>query len=131
MFGLALLDVFTVNVPQRARGAGQAGSAAIVRRRRLRHGGGSGTGRGAVRGAGVRRGADLRGRTGSALLGFIYLFVFSLGLTALLVAVGLSSGLLAALPTGRDGGPSGSSARAACCSCSMAEYYFVRMGTVL
>ena len=30
--------------------------------------------------------------TGSALLGFLYLFVFSLGLTALLVAVGLSSG---------------------------------------
>ncbi len=36
--------------------------------------------------------------TGSAVLGFVYLFVFSLGLTALLVAVGLSSGLLAALP---------------------------------
>ena len=30
--------------------------------------------------------------TGSAVLGFIYLFVFSLGLTALLVVVGLSSG---------------------------------------
>jgi thiol:disulfide interchange protein DsbD len=36
--------------------------------------------------------------TGSAGLGFLYLFVFSLGMTALLVAVGLSSGLLVALP---------------------------------
>jgi len=68
--------------------------------------------------------------TGSALLGFIYLFVFSLGLTALLVAVGLSSGLLAALPTAgrwtlwlkRGGGV---------LLLFMAEYYFVRMGTVL
>jgi thiol:disulfide interchange protein DsbD len=68
--------------------------------------------------------------TGSALLGFIYLFVFSLGLTALLVAVGLSSGSLAALPTAgqwtlwvkRAGGV---------LLLLMAEYYFVRMGTVL
>ena len=36
--------------------------------------------------------------TQSALLGFVYLFVFSLGMTALLVAVGLFSGTLAALP---------------------------------
>lgn len=36
--------------------------------------------------------------TGSPTMGFAYLFVFSLGMTALLVAVGLSSGVLAALP---------------------------------
>jgi thiol:disulfide interchange protein DsbD len=36
--------------------------------------------------------------TQSATLGFVYLFVFSLGMTALLVAVGLSSSTLAALP---------------------------------
>ncbi len=36
--------------------------------------------------------------TGSAGLGFLYLFVFSLGMTALLVAVGLSTGVLARLP---------------------------------
>jgi len=35
---------------------------------------------------------------GSPALGFLYLFAFSLGMTALLVAVGLSSGLVAALP---------------------------------
>lgn len=36
--------------------------------------------------------------TGSAAWGFIYLFVFSIGMTALLVGVGLSSGALTALP---------------------------------
>jgi thiol:disulfide interchange protein DsbD len=68
--------------------------------------------------------------TGSAWLGFIYLFVFSLGLTALLVVVGLFSGGLAALPRAgrwmvaikRAGGV---------LLLAMAEYYFVRMGTVL
>jgi cytochrome c-type biogenesis protein len=38
------------------------------------------------------------GTTGSAGLGFVYLFVFSLGMCALLVAVGLSSGALSRLP---------------------------------
>jgi cytochrome c-type biogenesis protein len=68
--------------------------------------------------------------TGSAWLGFLYLFVFSLGLTALLVAVGLFSGGLAALPRSgkwtlvvkRAGGV---------LLLGMAEYYFVRAGTVL
>ena len=36
--------------------------------------------------------------TGSAALGFLYLFVFSLGMTALLVVVGASAGSLASLP---------------------------------
>src|SRR5690606_4847049 len=36
--------------------------------------------------------------TGSAVLGFIYLFAFSLGMTAILVVVGVSSGAVAALP---------------------------------
>src|SRR2546422_3553539 len=36
--------------------------------------------------------------TRSAVLGFVYLFVFSLGMTALLVVVGLFSGALASLP---------------------------------
>jgi thiol:disulfide interchange protein DsbD len=38
------------------------------------------------------------GATGSALLGFMYLLVFSLGMTTFLVVVGLSAGTLAALP---------------------------------
>jgi len=36
--------------------------------------------------------------TGSALLGFTYMLAFSLGMTAVLVAVGVSAGALAALP---------------------------------
>ena len=36
--------------------------------------------------------------TGSALLGFTYMLAFSLGMTAILVAVGVSAGALAALP---------------------------------
>lgn len=67
--------------------------------------------------------------TRSAVWGFFYLFVFSLGMTALLVVVGLASGNLAALPKGgrwsewikRTGG---------IIMLAMAEYYFVRMGTV-
>ena len=68
--------------------------------------------------------------TRSAWLGFLYLFIFSLGLTALLVAVGLFSGVVGALPRAgrwtlmakRVGGV---------LLLAMAEYYFVRMGTVL
>ncbi|MGH3847215.1 MAG: cytochrome c biogenesis protein CcdA [Gemmatimonadales bacterium] len=68
--------------------------------------------------------------TGSAILGFLYLLVFSLGLTALLIAVGLFSGVLAALPRAgrwmlwvkRAGGV---------LMLAMAEYYFVKMGGVL
>lgn len=68
--------------------------------------------------------------TGSGALGFLYLFVFSLGMTALLVAVGLSSGTLAALPQAgpwmawiKKGG--------GIVMLAMAEYYFVQMGRVL
>jgi cytochrome c-type biogenesis protein len=68
--------------------------------------------------------------TRSAWLGFLYLFVFSLGLTALLIAVGLFSGTLAALP--RAGGWTLWIKRAAgVLLLAMAEYYFVRMGMVL
>lgn len=65
----------------------------------------------------------------SAVWGFVYLFVFSLGMTAVLVAVGLSAGTLAALPRAgrwmvwiKRG--------AAILMLAMAEYYFVKMGSV-
>jgi cytochrome c-type biogenesis protein len=68
--------------------------------------------------------------TGSPVLGFLYLFVFALGMSALLAAVGLFSGTLAALPrSGRwliwikKGG--------GVLLLAMAEYYFVHMGMVL
>jgi thiol:disulfide interchange protein DsbD len=68
--------------------------------------------------------------TRSGILGFVYLFVFALGMTALLVVVGLSSGSLAALPK------SGAwmvwvKKSAGVLLLLMAEYYFVEMGRVL
>jgi cytochrome c-type biogenesis protein len=68
--------------------------------------------------------------TRSAGLGFIYLFVFSLGMTALLVAVGVSSGTLAALPH------SGKwmvwiKKAAGVVMLGMAQYYFIQVGQVM
>ncbi len=65
--------------------------------------------------------------TGAGLMGFVYLFVFSLGMTALLVVVGLFSGSLAALPQ------SGRwmvwiKRAAAVIMFAMAQYYFVQAG---
>jgi thiol:disulfide interchange protein DsbD len=67
--------------------------------------------------------------TGSPLLGFTYLFIFSLGMTALLVAVGIFSGTLARLP--RSGRWMIWIKRAAgVILIAMAEYYFIQMGMV-
>jgi cytochrome c-type biogenesis protein len=129
VFGLALLDVFTVAAP--ARIAAWAGRI-------------SGNSLGGVFALGATSGLvaapcgapafaavlTFVSTTGSAALGFLYLFVFSVGLTALLVIVGVSSGGLAALPRSgrwtlaikRFGGV---------VLIVMAEYYFVRMGGVL
>ena len=68
--------------------------------------------------------------THSAVLGFLYLFVFSLGMTALLVVVGLSSGALAALP--RAGRWIAWVKKAAgLLLLGTAEYYLIQMGKVL
>ncbi len=68
--------------------------------------------------------------TGSALLGMLYLLVFSLGLTAVLVLVGLFSGTLAALP--RAGRWTAWVKRVSgVLMLGMAEYYLIRMGGVL
>ena len=65
--------------------------------------------------------------TQAGLMGFVYLFVFSLGMTALLVAVGLSAGTLAVLP--RSGRWMVWAKRiAAVIMLAMAEYYFVTAG---
>lgn len=65
--------------------------------------------------------------TGAGLMGFIYLFVFSLGMTALLVAVGLFSGTLARLP--RAGRWTGWIKKAAgVVMLGVAQYYFVLTG---
>ena len=67
--------------------------------------------------------------TGSAVLGFVYLFVFSIGMTALLIGVGIFSGTLTSLP--RAGRWTLWVKRAAgVLLLLMAEYYFVQMGKV-
>lgn len=129
VFGLALLDVFTVNAPARlAAWAGRLGGDSLGGVFAL----GATSGLVAAPCGAPAFAAVLTfvSTTGSALLGFLYLFVFSLGLTALLIAVGLFSGNLAALPRAgkwtlwikRAGGV---------LLLLMAEYYFVRMGSVL
>jgi thiol:disulfide interchange protein DsbD len=67
--------------------------------------------------------------TGNGLLGFLYLFVFSMGMTALLVAVGLFTGTLASLP--RAGAWMVWIKRAAgVIMLIMAQYYFIQAGMV-
>jgi cytochrome c-type biogenesis protein len=129
IFGLAMLDVFPVTAPQRLT----AWAAGL--------GGGSYPGvflLGATSGVvaapcGAPAFAAVLtwvSTTGSAMLGFIYLFVFSLGMTALLVAVGLFSGTLARLP--RSGRWMIWIKRlAGAILIAMAEYYFIQMGMVL
>ena len=129
VFGLALLDVFTVNAPARlAAWAGRLGGDSLGGVFAL----GATSGLVAAPCGAPAFAAVLTfvSTTGSALLGFLYLFVFSLGLTALLIAVGLFSGNLAALP--RDGKWTLWIKRGGgVLLLLMAEYYFVRMGSVL
>ncbi len=129
VFGLGLLDVFTSASPARvAAWAGRIGGNSVAGVFAL----GATSGLVAAPCGAPAFAAVLTfvSTTGSAWLGFLYLFVFSLGLTALLVAVGLFSGVLAAMPQAgrwtltvkRVGG---------ILLLGMAEYYFVRAGTVL
>ncbi len=128
IFGLAMLDVIPIRVP--ARLAAWAGSL----------GGGSypavlllGATSGIVAApCGAPAFAVVLtwvATTQSAVLGFIYLFVFSLGMTAVLIAVGLFSGTLAALP--RAGAWMAWIKRlSGAVLLLMAEYYFVKAGEV-
>jgi cytochrome c-type biogenesis protein len=128
LFGLALLDVFTVAAPQRltAWAAGLSGGTypgVFVL--------GATSGLVAAPCGAPAFAAVLTwvSTTGSAALGFLYLFVFSLGMTALLVVVGVFSGTLARLPRSgawmvwikRAGGV---------LLLIMAQYYFVQAGMV-
>jgi cytochrome c-type biogenesis protein len=68
--------------------------------------------------------------TKSATLGFLYLFVFSLGMCSILVAVGLSSGALARLP--RAGMWMVWVKRVfALLMIGVAEYYLIKMGQLI
>jgi len=129
LFGLAMLDVFPVSAPQKLvawAGRLQGGTVPGV----FLLGATSGIVAAPCGAPAFAAVLTWVAGTGSAVLGFFYLFVFSLGMTALLVVVGLFSGTLAALPRSgtwmvwikRLGG---------ILLLAMAEYYFVQMGMVL
>jgi thiol:disulfide interchange protein DsbD len=129
LFGLALLEVVPVAAPERlvawAAGLGGRSVGAV-----FLMGAASGLVAAPCGAPAFAAVLTFVAATRSAVLGLLYLFVFSLGLTALLVVVGLSSGTLAALPRAgawtlwikRAGGV---------LLIAMAEYYLVKMGGVL
>ena len=129
VFGLAMLDVIPVKVPARLTGWAsrmEGGSIPTV----FLLGATSGIVAAPCGAPAFAAVLTWVAGTGSAFLGFIYLFVFSLGMTALLVVVGLSSGALAALPK------SGSwmvwvKRIAGLIMILVAEYYFVQAGMVM
>ena len=129
LFALAMLDVIPVAAPQRAvawaarfAGGSYAGVFAM----------GATSGLVAAPCGAPAFAAVLTwvGTTHSAALGFAYLFVFSLGMTALLVVVGLFSGTLAALPKAGLW-MQWIKRLAGIVLLGMAEYYFIQMGQVL
>ncbi len=125
-FALTMLDVFPVPVPRRLtewagrQGGGSFGAVFLL-------GASSGVVAAPCGAPAFAVVLTWVAATGAGLMGFVYLFVFSLGMTALLVAVGVSSGSLAALP--RSGAWMVWAKRvAAVIMLAMAEYYFVQAG---
>ncbi|HKW41200.1 MAG TPA: cytochrome c biogenesis protein CcdA [Gemmatimonadales bacterium] len=129
LFGLAMLDVIPVTAPQRlmqwASGLGGGSYPAVFLL-------GATSGIVAAPCGAPAFAAVLTwvAATRSGLLGFVYLFVFSLGMTALLVVVGLFSGSLAALPRAGQW-MVWVKKLAGVVLLGMAEYYFIQMGKVL
>lgn len=129
VFALGLLDVIPMNAPQRlaAWAAGLTGGSypAVFLL-------GATSGIVAAPCGAPAFGAVLTwvATTKSGVLGFFYLFVFSLGMTAVLAVVGLFSGTLAALP---KPGPwmVWIKRAAAVVLLLVAEYYFVQVGKSL
>ena len=129
VFALAMLDVIPVNVPGRLAdwagrfGGGSLGGAFMM-------GATSGLVAAPCGAPAFAAALTFVATTRSAGLGFLYLFVFSLGMTALLIVVGLGAGLGARLP--RGGRWTVWIKRAAgVLLLAMAEYYFVKVGSVL
>jgi thiol:disulfide interchange protein DsbD len=129
VFGLALLDVFRMEAPGRVLAwAGRLGAESYWGALLL----GATSGLVAAPCGAPAFAAVLTfvAATQSGALGFVYLLMFSLGMTALLVLIGLVSGAAGALPRSgewmvrvkRLGG---------LILLGMAEYYFVQMGKVL
>lgn len=129
LFGLAMLDVIPVSAPRRLTAwAGSLGGGSYPAVFTL--GATSGIVAAPCGAPAFAAVLTFVAATGSAVLGFIYLFVFSIGMTALLVVVGLFSGSLARLPS------SGAwlvwiKKGAGIVMVGVAEYYFIQMGLVL
>ncbi len=130
LFALMLLDVLPVPVPQRLlQWAGRAGSGGRLAGTFM-----MGAASGLVA---APCGAPVMGSlltwvstTGSVALGFTYLFVFSLGMSALLVVVGLASGGVVKLP--RPGTWMVWVKRGfALVMIGVAEYYLIEMGKLV
>lgn len=129
VFALALLDVIPMNAPQRlAAWAGSLAGGSYPAVFLL----GATSGIVAAPCGAPAFGAVLTwvATTKSGVLGFFYLFVFSLGMTAVLAVVGLFSGTIAALP---KPGPwmVWIKRAAAVVLLLVAEYYFVEVGKTL
>ena len=129
VFALAMLDVIPLRAPQRltawAGGLGGGSYPAVLLL-------GATSGIVAAPCGAPAFGAVLTwvATTRSGVLGFFYLFVFSLGMTAVLAVVGLFSGTLAALP--KPGSWMVWIKRAAAVVLLLvAEYYFIELGKTL
>ena len=127
---LAMLDVLPVRLPaalvQRAAGAGTGGRVAGA----FAMGAASGVVAAPCSAPVMAAVLTWVSTTGSAALGFLYLFAFSVGMCSLLVAVGLSSGLVSRLP--RAGAWMLWVKRGfAVIMIGVAEYYLIEMGKLL
>jgi cytochrome c-type biogenesis protein len=126
LFGLAMLDVFPVQAPQRlvawaSRLTGGSYPAVFLL------GATSGIVAAPCGAPAFAVVLTWVGATHSAVAGFFYLFVFSLGMTVLLVGVGLFSGLATSLPRA---GPwmAWIKKAAGVVLIGVAEYYFIQVG---
>jgi cytochrome c-type biogenesis protein len=128
VFALAMLDVFPVTVPGRLLAwAGRFGSRSYPAVFAM--GATSGLVAAPCGAPAFAAALTFVTATQSAVLGFLYLLVFSLGMTALLIATGLITGLAGTLP--KSGRWSAWIKRGAgVVLLGMAEYYFIQMGKV-
>ena len=129
LFGLAMLDVIPVRVPQRLMqwaGTTKGGSYPSV----FVLGAASGVVAAPCGAPAFAVVLTWVASTQAGAMGFLYLFVFSSGMTALLIGVGLFSGFGATLPAA---GPwmVWIKKAAAVIMLVMAQYYFVQVGMVL
>lgn len=130
LFALAMLDVVPVRVPQpllqRAATVGGGGRVAGT----FAMGAASGLVAAPCSAPVMAAVLTWVGVTKSAALGFVYLFVFSLGMSALLVVVGLFAGTISALP---KAGPWMLWVKRifAIVMLGVAEYYLIQMGQLL